>query len=152
MSGPISITTERVLIAEAMFIFSNLKIFGGTILTVFFSIQETFTPILSRISITLFTSSIWAMPWRVVTPLFKREAHRSPTDPFLEKFVLILPLNFLPPFTKKSVEMLGCIFVFWVFFFMLLCPGRLARLWRGIESSKGGQALNFESIAVAKGD
>src|SRR3989339_1760654 len=124
MSGPISITMERVFTADSIFIFSNLKILGGTIFIVFFSNQETLTPILSKISITLFTSSMRAMPCKVVTPLFKREAQRSPTEPFLEKFVLILPLNFLPPFTRKSVETLGCIFVFLVFFSILLCRRR----------------------------
>ena len=52
----------------------------------------------------LFTSSILAIPCRVVVPLFKIEAQSSPTEPFFEKFVFIVPLNFLPPLTTKSIE------------------------------------------------
>lgn len=107
-------TTERVLILESIFIFARLNFFGGIIFTVFLSCQVILTPILSRISITLFTSSMCAMPWRVVVPLFKSEAQSRPTEPFLEKLVFIVPLNFLPPFTSKSMEFIDCIFLFFI--------------------------------------
>ena len=98
----------RVRTAAALFKVSSERVSGGVIESER-SLQTQDTPSDSSTSIRRFTSSIFGMSRRVVVPLFNREAAMSATAPFLEEFVVMVPLKGWPPSTTNVLRMLSAI-------------------------------------------
>ncbi len=84
------IIADLVLPAISLSIFSMLIFLGGVI-TKLSPFHSTFTPILSKTSDTLYTSSIFGALIIVVVPLFKREAAITPIVPFFDERTFIFP-------------------------------------------------------------
>lgn len=69
--------------------------------------QRVPIPMLSSTSMMRLTSSMRAMPRRVVFPLFSRLAHSSATLAFLLDRTSMLPLSCWPPLTRRCTGLCG---------------------------------------------